>query len=147
MSCTERNPGLRSTTLEALAKEALRQLGRPGSTVSIVLTNDVAVRGLNRDFREVDEPTDVLSFTFADPGELADPAAPVFLGEIYISLETARAQARTARRTLGREVAHLTVHGILHLLGYDHHRPKEKERMWREEARVMRALSGLIGRL
>lgn len=122
-------------------------LGRPRATVSIVLTGDDAVRSLNRDFREVDRPTDVLSFPLADPEILERPEAAVFLGEIYISLDTAGAQAKAARRTLGREVAHLTVHGILHLLGYDHHRSGARKRMWAEEARVMRGVSALIGAL
>lgn len=122
-------------------------LGRPRATVSIVLTGDDAVRSLNRDFREVDRPTDVLSFPLADPETLRDPDAALFLGEIYISLDTARAQAKAARRTLAREVAHLTVHGILHLLGHDHHRAGERKAMWAEEARVMRGVSALIGAL
>lgn len=112
-----------------------------------MLTDDAAVRALNRDFREVDKPTDVLSFPLADPAALEDPAAPVFLGEIYISLDTARAQARSARRPFAREVAHLTVHGILHLLGHDHHTARERRQMWAEERRVMRGLSELVGTL
>ena len=147
MSCTERSPGLRSTTLKAIAKETLRLLGFPRASVSIVLTGDEVVRALNRDFREVDKPTDVLSFPLADPEALRDPATPVFLGEIYISLDTARAQVRAARRPFGREVAHLTVHGILHLLGYDHHTLAQRKRMWAEERRVMRSVSALIAAL
>jgi probable rRNA maturation factor len=112
-----------------------------------VLTDDEAVRALNRDFREVDKPTDVLSFPLADPEALRDPATPVFLGEIYISLDTARAQARAARRAFQREVAHLAVHGILHLLGYDHHTTAQRKRMWAEERRVMRRVSALIASL
>jgi len=122
-------------------------LGRPRASVSIVLTDDAAVRQLNRDFREVDRPTDVLSFPLADPEALADAAAPIFLGEIYISLDTARGQARAARRPFGREVAHLTVHGILHLLGYDHHTASQKKKMWAEQRRTMRGLSELVGTL
>lgn len=122
-------------------------MGRPRASVSIVLTGDEAVRALNRDFREVDKPTDVLSFPLADPEALRDPETPVFLGEIYISLDTARAQARGARRTFAREVAHLMVHGVLHLLGYDHHRTGDRKRMWAEERRVMRSVSTLIASL
>ena len=122
-------------------------MGRPRASVSIVLTDDAAVRQLNRDFREVDKPTDVLSFPLADPEALADPHAAVFLGEIYISLDTARAQARSARRPFGREVAHLTVHGILHLLGHDHHTASQKKKMWAEQGRTMRGLSELVGTL
>ncbi|HEV8128224.1 MAG TPA: rRNA maturation RNase YbeY [Candidatus Eisenbacteria bacterium] len=118
--------------------------GRPRATVSIVLTDDETIRALNRDFREVDRPTDVLSFPMTDPAELRDALSPVFLGEIYISLDAARAQARASRRAFAREVTHLTVHGILHLLGHDHHTASQKKRMWAEEARILRGVSRLI---
>ena len=147
MSCTERNPGLRSTTLRAIAKDALVRLGRPRATVSIVLTDDETVRALNRDFREVDRPTDVLSFPLADPEQVADSDSAVFLGEIYISLDTARAQARAARRPLGREVAHLAIHGLLHLLGYDHATPAQRRTMNAVELKLLRALGGTIASL
>ena len=121
--------------------------GRSNATASIVLTDDETIRALNRDFREVDRPTDVLSFPLAEPGDLRDPDATVFLGEIYISLETARAQALSARRPFPREVAHLTVHGLLHLLGYDHHTAAARRRMVTLERRMMWALRGRIAEL
>lgn len=147
MACTAKSPGLRSTTLKALAKDALTALGRPRASISIVLTDDETVRALNRDFREVDRPTDVLSFPLADAAQLRDPGAAIFLGEIYISLETARAQARAARRPFGREVAHLTVHGILHLLGHDHRAPAERRRMADLERDLLTRLGGRIAAL
>lgn len=112
-----------------------------------MLTDDETVRALNRDFREVDRPTDVLSFPLAEPGALDDPSAPVFLGEIYISLDTARAQARAARRPFGREVAHLAIHGLLHLLGHDHPTPAQRRRMDAIQARLMRELKPRIAAL
>jgi probable rRNA maturation factor len=96
------------------------------------------VRALNRDYREVDRPTDVLSFPLAAHDALSDPDAAVYLGEIYVSLETASAQARAARRPLHREVAHLIVHGTLHLLGHDHRTQAERRRMAALEARLLR---------
>ncbi|HET9950974.1 MAG TPA: rRNA maturation RNase YbeY [Candidatus Eisenbacteria bacterium] len=124
--------------------EALRLLGRPNATLSVVLADDRLVRELNRDYREADKATDVLSFAFADPAALADPAARLFLGEIYVSVETARRQARAARRPYAREVAHLVVHGLLHLLGHDHAMAGERSRMRAEERRLLRALSPRI---
>jgi probable rRNA maturation factor len=109
-----------------------------------VLTDDETIRALNRDYREVDAATDVLSFPLADPAQLSDPDAAVFLGEIYISLETAREQSRAARRPFPREVAHLTVHGLLHLLGYDHGTAAARRRMQALERRLMRGLAGRI---
>jgi probable rRNA maturation factor len=102
------------------------------------------IRRLNLDYRESDQATDVLSFPLANPESIADPSRPIFLGEIYISLETARAQARAARRAYPREVAHLVVHGLLHLLGHDHRTPAERRRMAALEARLLRALGGTV---
>jgi probable rRNA maturation factor len=102
------------------------------------------VRALNRDYRDSDKTTDVLSFSFAAPEPPADPAARVFLGEIYLSVETARRQARAAKRPYAREIAHLTLHGILHLLGHDHARAAERRRMRGEERRLLRLLSARI---
>jgi probable rRNA maturation factor len=115
--------------------------------VSVVLVDDEAIRELNRDYRESDRPTDVLSFPLADPSALADPTAALFLGEIYISLETARSQARAARRPYGREVAHLAIHGILHLLGEDHPTPAARRRMAAREASLLTSLRARIAAL
>ena len=86
----------------------------------------------------------MLSFSFAAPDDLADRAARVFLGEIYLSVETARRQARAARRPFAREIAHLTLHGILHLLGHDHAKAAERRCMRGEERRLTRLLSARI---
>jgi len=102
------------------------------------------IRVLNRDFLEVDRPTDVLSFPLAEPGDLEDRNRDVFLGEIYVSVETARAQAKKARRPLSLEVAHLVVHGLLHLIGHDHARPGERRRMRALESRLLRELKPML---
>jgi probable rRNA maturation factor len=135
------------TILKSLVRAALKQLGRPRATASVVLTGDETIRALNRDYREVDKPTDVLSFPLADPRAVEDPSRPVFLGEIYVSLETARRQARSARRPYPREVAHLVLHGLLHLLGHDHATSSERRRMAAAESRLMRLLKPEIAAL
>jgi len=81
------------------------------------------------------------------PESIADPSRPIFLGEIYISLETARFQARTARRPYGREVAHLTIHGLLHLLGEDHPTPAARRRMAALEASLLTSLRARVAAL
>jgi probable rRNA maturation factor len=141
---TERSHGLRSTTLKSLLTRGLRALGFPRASVSLVLTDDESIRALNRDFLETDRPTDVLSFPLADPRDLADPGRDLFLGEIYISVETARAQAKAARRPFPREVAHLLIHGLLHLVGHDHARPAERRRMKAAESRLLRELGPML---
>ena len=130
--------------LRSLVRGALRRLGRRRATASVVLTDDATLRALNRDYRETDEATDVLSFSLAAPEEVLDPEGEVFLGEIYVSLETARAQARAARRPYHREVAHLVIHGLLHLLGHHHRTPAERRRMAALEARLLRELRGEV---
>lgn len=141
---TEKRPGLRLTILKSLVRGALQRLGLPRATASVVLADDALLRSLNRDYREVDKPTDVLSFPLADTGALDDPASRVYLGEIYVSLETAREQARAARHSLSREVAHLVLHGLLHLLGYDHRTRAERRRMESLTVGLMRGLRAEI---
>jgi probable rRNA maturation factor len=86
-----------------------------GATVALV--GDERIRALNRDYRGYDKPTDVLAFT---SGEAVEPGGGPYLGDIVISVETADRQARRRRSELGRELKVLTLHGFLHLLGYDH---------------------------
>ncbi len=119
--------------LRALARKALRNEGVAApAELSIVLTDDATVRALNRDYRGTDAPTDVLSFAQGE-GEAfaAAPGVSQHVGDVIISLDTARRQAKRYKLTLHDEVAHLLVHGVLHLLGYDHEEA--------EDARIMRA--------
>jgi len=110
----------------------------------VVLTDDPAIRALNRQWRGLDEPTDVLSFPM-DEGE--SPAAPTGgevaspLGDVVISLETAARQAPSHGYTLLDEVRFLLVHGVCHLLGHDHGEPEEAARMRCEEARLLAAIA------
>ena len=98
--------------------------------VSVTLCDNEYIRGLNRKYRDKDSATDVLSFPLYDFSEEAEPlleGEPVVLGDIVISLERAREQARELGNTFLHEVAFLTVHSMLHLLGYDHERSPEDE--------------------
>jgi probable rRNA maturation factor len=124
--------------LVGLVRAGLRILGRSRSSVSLVLTNDVEIRQLNRAFRKIDRATDVLSFPMQDLQDEADPAGNgVLLGDIVISVETARRRSGPAK--LDKELKRLVVHGLAHLLGHDHHRPKQAERMRALERRLLRA--------
>ena len=102
-----------------------------------MLTGDDTLRALNRDYRATDAPTDVLSFAQSEGDAFARPDdAPRHLGDVVISIDTARRQADEHAIALHDEVGHLLVHGILHLLGYDHERA--------EDERVMRAREDAI---
>lgn len=130
--------------LGSVAEEALRQAGLPGDPeVSLVLVDDAYIADLNRQYRGVDGSTDVLSFAMREgepmPGEEEDD----ILGDVVISLETARRQAAEFGHGFTREVAYLAVHGVLHLLGYDHGTEQDKEIMRRQEEAVLaRVLPG-----
>ena len=95
-----------------LGKNILTEIGRDDSSATIAFVTDRKSRELNRTFRGIDKPTDVLSFPSGDSGSE--------LGDIAVSIETAKIQARQNGLSLDREIAQLILHGLLHLCGYDH---------------------------
>lgn len=110
-----------------------------GSSMTIVITGNNAVRNLNKLHRRVDAPTDVLSFP-ADPlpPELAEEGA--YLGDIIIAHDYALAQAQRLEHDFHESLALLVIHGVLHLLGYDHVIAPQKAKMWAAQARALQAL-------
>ena len=97
--------------------------------VSVTLTDNERIHRLNREYRQVDRPTDVLSFPLCDWEEEDGQAfGPMALGDIVLSLEKAKEQAEAYGHSYEREVAFLTVHSMLHLLGYDHETSEEDEK-------------------
>ena len=122
---------------ETLASRRLRV----ARVVAVRVTDSRTVRRLNRRFRGEDAATDVLSFN-TDFDGLRRPDGSAELGEIVIALPVAARGARQHGRALGEELALLTVHGTLHLLGFDHEEPSEDERMKRLE-RIALTRSGL----
>jgi probable rRNA maturation factor len=94
----------------------LHRIGHSGSEVHVLITDDSRIRELNRRFRHVDRATDVLSFPDGDPL----PTGSTLLGEIVISLPTATRQAEELGHDVVRELCELALHGVLHLIGYDH---------------------------
>ncbi len=88
--------------------------------VSITICDDNTIHDLNRQYRHIDAPTDVLSFAFAESDIIAADGLPVILGQIVISYDRAAAQANAYNHSLQRELLFLETHGLLHLLGYDH---------------------------
>ena len=112
--------------------------------VSVLLTDDADIRQLNRDFRSINTPTDVLAFAMRE-GEDSD-INPILLGDVVISLETAARQASTKNGMSGTcgnletEAALLAVHGVLHLLGYDHQTQEEATTMFEKQKTIFNAL-------
>jgi probable rRNA maturation factor len=124
-----------------LTLEAERQQSEPhpsghdGVEVSVVFCGDELIRTLNRQYRGQDKATDVLSF----PQE-AGPSGGALLGDVVISTDTARHQAREGRRSLAREVEWLLAHGLLHLVGYDDETEAGAREMEERGQAVMTAL-------
>jgi probable rRNA maturation factor len=117
-----------SSLIQQAVSAALVLEGVSGSIeISVLVADDAALHALNRDYRGVDAPTDVLSFgdDDAEPEQaqfIRPPDAPRYLGDLAISYERVVAQAAEYGHSRARELAYLTVHGVLHLLGYDHER-------------------------
>lgn len=109
------------------AGEPLAIAAKPSASASLMLVDDAEIHQLNRDYRQVDRPTDVLAFALLDGGlpPFLDPDEPLELGDVVISLATAERQARDRGHPLDLEVAWLATHGLLHLAGWDH--PDEAE--------------------
>jgi probable rRNA maturation factor len=130
--------GISDATVELAAHAAFAEAtpSLPASyEITIVLTDDAEMRTLNRDWRDKDAPTNVLSFPAGDaPGE------PGALGDVVIAYETAAKEAADENLTLADHVSHLVVHGVLHLLGFDHMQDDEAERMEDLERRGLAAL-------
>lgn len=123
---------LRRIVLHTLASAAPHVAGE----VSVVLTDDVAIRRLNRRFRAKDAPTDVLAFPISDGLRGDEP-----FGDVVISYETARRQAREYGAPLAHEMARLLIHGTLHLCGHDHHERGQAARMHGLTRRLLREMN------
>lgn len=123
--------------LRRQAGEFLAALGRSDAELSVLVTGDAGIRRINRQFRGRDEATDVLSFPSG--GGPTPPGSAPFLGDLAISVDTARRRSREDGRSLSTELARYLAHGLLHLLGHDH------ETSARAAARMAKAEAHLLG--
>jgi probable rRNA maturation factor len=111
--------------------------------LSIVVTDNASIQDLNREYRGIGAPTDVLSFSLNEK----DPeTGRLYLGDVIISFPFAQEQAVKAGHPVMSEVALLAVHGVLHLLGYDHAEPEEKEKMWQVQQEILTILKVMINK-
>lgn len=149
VSNTQKKVKVQAGILRKAAGSVLEYLGYPDAELSILVTGDRKMRVLNRQYRGMDKTTDVLSFPALE-GEAALKAAsdakggpPATLGDIVISAPRALAQAGEIGQSLDDELSFLLVHGILHLIGYDHERsPFDKRRMEKKQKEI----TGLLRR-
>lgn len=132
VDATDLEPTLKQAALKTLRTENVE----PGS-LTVVLSTENTLRDLNHEFAGVDRPTDVLAF----PGSEPDPDDEgIYFGDVIIALPIAQQQAAKAGHSVMEECALLVIHGTLHLLGYQHATPVEKEKMWSKQALIMKQL-------
>ena len=127
--------------LERAVRATLQHVERPGE-VTVVITDDEGILELNRDFMDQDEPTDVLSFPAQEDGGpfIAAPGSDLYLGDVVISYTRAVDQAFEQEYPVERELDLLVVHGVLHLLGYDHAEREERDEMWACQDEILAGL-------
>jgi probable rRNA maturation factor len=134
------HPGVSRRHVTAWARAMLAALQLEDSEWSIVLTGDDQIQNLNRMYRDKDRPTDVLAFSQHEG--LAMAGGRRLLGDVIVSVPTARRQAAAARKDLAAELQMLLAHGLLHLLGWDHDTDARDRRMRRETERLCREARG-----
>jgi len=129
--------GLKLLLRKAIRATLMHENFAQDAAVSVTFTDNDGIQEKNAEFRGIDKPTDVLSFPMYDMknGDLPDPDEVCELGDIVLSLEKAAAQAEEFGHSYEREVAFLTVHSVLHLLGYDHELSEEDDADMRERQR------------
>jgi probable rRNA maturation factor len=127
-------PLAEQTARDAIAAAAAA-LSTESGEVSIVLTDNEAIRALNRDWRKIDKPTNVLSFPTP-----ANPGGEKMFGDIVLAYETIARECHDEDRVFLHHLAHLAVHGFLHLIGYDHQTDSEADAMEALESKIMIAL-------
>jgi probable rRNA maturation factor len=132
---------LSADELGAVAEATLRHEGVVGE-VTLVITDDQGIQELNRDFSGNDTPTDVLAFSAREEvgAFVVSPEMGGYLGDVIVSYPRAASQAREQGHSVQHELYTLVVHGVLHLLGYDHASDEEKSLMWARQGAILRAL-------
>lgn len=145
-----KNAGTAKAVVRRALKQAATALSTKSAELAIVLTDDAAMRRLNRNWRGVDAPTNVLSFATKNPGnrhmrdrvsDELDKQLGKHLGDIVLAYETVKREARREGKPFDHHLAHLAVHGFLHLLGYDHASSAQARRMETIERAVLRDLA------
>lgn len=126
--------GKYKTRLNEVARNTLTIAHAPSGELSIALVDQQQIIDLNREFRHRDIPTDVLAFQ----ADVQDPETGLtYLGDVIIAVPIAETQATSAGHSLEAELSFLTIHGLLHLLGFDHSNDDEKSKMWEMQAKIV----------
>lgn len=137
--CWQNEPGACAVIQRAIATAAETvDANVGGAEIAVMLTDDSGIRGLNRDFRGIDKPTNVLSFPAPRPGRgSGNGALPHSLGDIAIAYETMRKEADDESKAFDHHLSHVAVHGFLHLIGYDHETDEDADAMEALETEIL----------
>ncbi len=123
--------------LHRAAEAAWQATGSGAAELSILLSDDVEIQALNRNYRGKNKPTNVLSFPAGDVGAAGRPR---LLGDVVLALETVKREAAAQSKPLVNHLSHMTVHGVLHLLGHDHETETQATAMEALETEILRGL-------
>lgn len=133
------NTGLEELIYKVLSKGAELQYVAKDAELSVLICDADTIRELNKTYRNIDAPTDVLSFALNEGEDDELPEEEKALGDIIINIDRAVAQAKEYGHSKERETAYLAIHGFLHILGYDHYDPEEKKLMRQAEEDILGA--------
>lgn len=122
--------------IRKILKHAIKIEGESNIYFNVIIVNNDYIHALNRDYRNIDKETDVISFALEDEKE-ENFTEKRMLGDIYISIDKARSQAKEYGHSLDREICFLAVHGFLHLLGYDHMKKEEEKIMFEKQELIL----------
>jgi metalloprotein, YbeY family len=123
--------------IEKVINKALEIEGLKKASCSIIIVDNSYIHKLNKEYRGIDRVTDVISFALEDDKSMIIPDEIRLLGDIYISIDKAKEQAEEYGHSLERELCFLSVHGLYHLLGYDHETEEEAEVMFKKQEEVL----------
>ena len=134
---TEKNLKKELRELKRFVKYIVKKENIKDNYFNIIIVDNKYIKEINKTYRNIDKPTDVISFAFNDEQKVIGKLK--MLGDIYISIEKAEEQSKEYGHSLKRELSFLTIHGILHLLGYDHMTKEDEEVMFKKQDEILAA--------
>ena len=134
---TQDNPKFEINIMKKYLKKCLKMENVNNAVFNVILVDNKKIHELNKEYRNIDKETDVISFALEDENKEDFSLKKRVLGDIYISIDKARSQAEEYGHSLKRELSFLAVHGLLHLLGYDHMNKKDEEVMFKKQELVL----------
>ena len=124
-------------TVEKVLEKALEKEKLENTYFNLIIVDNNYIHELNKKYRNIDRPTDVITFALEDENSVIIPNEERILGDIYISIDKAREQSKEYQHSLLRELCFLAVHGFYHLLGYDHQTKEEEKIMFQKQEEVL----------